>query len=124
MRRTDNAQVFVPNSRVLEQPVANFSRRKSRLMEIRLRVEKKTTSEQLRKALSLLETQIKSLHPDLLSHYSRTGVDNPPTESLTKAETPQESHDMAGVTGSNFFAGLCKSSSNYFFPVDFIGVNL
>mmetsp|Transcript_19599 Transcript_19599/g.25413 ORF Transcript_19599/g.25413 Transcript_19599/m.25413 type:complete len:453 (+) Transcript_19599:120-1478(+) len=68
VRRADNAIVYVPNSRVLEHPVANYSDRESRLLEIRLKISQDTPAAKIRELLSELERVLHSLHPTLTSH--------------------------------------------------------
>jgi small-conductance mechanosensitive channel len=68
LQRADNSIVFVPNSRVMEQPLTNLSRRRSRLIEIRVQLSRKTPAALLRKLIGELERALRSLHPSLTSH--------------------------------------------------------
>lgn len=68
LQRADNSIVFVPNSRVMEQPLTNLSRRRSRLIEIRVQLSRKTPAALLRKLIGELERALRALHPSLTSH--------------------------------------------------------
>lgn len=68
LRREDNSLVTVPNSRILEQPVANYSKRETRLLEIRLRVKPTTPASKLRQLVRELERVLQGLHQTLTSH--------------------------------------------------------
>jgi len=70
MERPDKSLVYIPNSRVLDQPVANFSRRKTRLLEVRMRLSPKTSGSDIRKLIAELEHTMQTLHPSLTSHAS------------------------------------------------------
>ena len=68
LRREDNSLVTVPNSRILEQPVANYSKRETRLLEIRLKVRPDTPASKLRQLVRELERVLQGLHRTLTSH--------------------------------------------------------
>lgn len=68
LQRPDKSIVYIPNSRVLEQPVINFSRGTTRLLEVRMKLSPETRGDQIRKLLSALEHTLQTLHPSLTSH--------------------------------------------------------
>lgn len=98
LRRKDNSQVYIPNSRVLEQPVANYSRRKARLLEVTIKLKNGTSVAIIREALRRLETQLQILHPDVLSHYNHSAGAEKTGSVPVKADQPK----------AQFFAGLGK----------------
>lgn len=96
LRRPDNVHVFIPNSRVLEQAVCNYSRRSTRIIQIKLQVSRTTSVKQLRSAIKSLELQIPNLHPDLMSHYDAKLSSRGPADAELKPDS----------ISSSFFAGL------------------
>ncbi|GBG25507.1 Small-conductance mechanosensitive channel [Hondaea fermentalgiana] len=68
LQRPDKSIIYVPNSRVLEQPVTNFSRGSTRLLEVRMKLSPETPGAKIRKLLSELEHTLQTLHPALTSH--------------------------------------------------------
>ncbi len=68
LERPDKSRVYIPNSRIMEQPVANFSRRKTRLLEVRVKLDPNTPPQKIRHLIASLEHSFKTLHPSLTSH--------------------------------------------------------
>mmetsp|Transcript_15092 Transcript_15092/g.24527 ORF Transcript_15092/g.24527 Transcript_15092/m.24527 type:complete len:500 (-) Transcript_15092:101-1600(-) len=75
--RRDKSIVYIPNGRVLEQPLSNYSRRKKRLISIRMQLSHYTKGKDIRKLLTELEYCLQTLHPDLTAHQSNRYHDDP-----------------------------------------------
>ena len=72
LMRDDQSTVSIPNGRLMSQPVFNFSRRKLRRVEIRLRLARDTPGAKLRMLIQKLENTLRSRHLSFVSH-----IDNP-----------------------------------------------
>ena len=68
IQRADKSLAFIPNSRIMQQPVFNLSRRKLRRLEIRVQLSHKTPVAKIRLLLRELERSLRSLHPSLVTH--------------------------------------------------------
>eukprot|EP00924_Labyrinthula_sp_SR-Ha-C_P006337 snap_masked-scaffold_31-processed-gene-3.20-mRNA-1 protein AED:1.00 eAED:1.00 QI:0/0/0/0/1/1/6/0/416 len=106
LTKHDKTSVFIPNSRVLEQPVVNLSRRKTRLLQVKVSVKPNVSGEKLREAVKNIESSVKVLHPSFTSHYSNQKLDedeNGFTQPMYKTSNPANQYmlDINEAGGEN-----------------------
>ena len=72
--RADNSIAIIPNSRLLEQPVANLSQRDMNVIVLRTPLDHTAPVDTVRMLLTQVEKALQSLHPSITAHVSWDGV--------------------------------------------------
>ena len=72
--RSDNSVAIIPNSRLLEQPVANLSQRDCNVIVLKTLIDHHTPVDTVRMLLTQVEKTLETLHPNIVAHVSWDGL--------------------------------------------------
>jgi small-conductance mechanosensitive channel len=76
LRRDDHSVAYVPNSRMMDQPVTNCSARRHRLLEVRVALDRETPTAQVRALIRQIDLALQTLHPSMTAHILSSTQDS------------------------------------------------
>lgn len=110
LERDDNSLCFVPNGRLLEQPVVNFSRRKQDVVQIRIKLDTTTPPDKIRTLIREVDISLQTLNTDLTSHAVSQWQASQKREGVDSFTQTQESRKfLVGLEGHFEFCVITQA---------------